>query len=69
MYRNDELRLSVSNQDLFADGHTDGFGITGMRRRVAHLGGRFSAGPGSHKGTYEVRVALPTSRDHRVEAR
>ncbi|GIJ45087.1 two-component sensor histidine kinase [Virgisporangium aliadipatigenens] len=56
-YGKGALTLTVINQDL-APEHTVGFGINGMRRRVEHLGGQLTAGPG--EGTFEVRASLPT---------
>lgn len=38
----------------------DGFGISGMRDRVALLGGDFAAGP-TQDGRFEVRACLPTT--------
>jgi signal transduction histidine kinase len=60
-YRDDKVSLAVSNQDLLGGTHTDGFGITGMRRRVAHLGGQLDAGPGPRNGTFEVRATIPAA--------
>jgi signal transduction histidine kinase len=51
--------LSVANQDLAAGTHVEGFGIAGMRRRVSHLGGTLTAGPG-RQGVFEVRATIPT---------
>ncbi|MEU4241185.1 histidine kinase [Actinoplanes sp. NPDC026619] len=48
--------LRVTNQAL-GTGHADGFGITGMRRRVEHVGGTFTAGPG--EGTFAVTAVIP----------
>jgi glucose-6-phosphate-specific signal transduction histidine kinase len=49
----------VTNQDLAADEHIDGFGIAGMRRRITHLGGRLTAAP--RGGLFEVRASIPVS--------
>ncbi|GAA0554198.1 sensor histidine kinase [Paractinoplanes ferrugineus] len=38
-------------------GHSEGFGLSGMRRRVEHLGGRFDAGP--RDGTFAVTAVIP----------
>jgi signal transduction histidine kinase len=62
-YRPGVVRLRVANQDLAAGpdpGHVDGFGIAGMRRRVAHLGGRLSAGHAADGARFEVRATIPT---------
>jgi len=59
-YRPREVQVSVSNQELAADSHVDGFGITGMRRRVERLGGQLTAGPGADAGVFEVRATIPT---------
>jgi len=56
-YRPAEVVLAVANQDL-AGAHTEGFGITGMRRRAAHLGGELTARRA--EGRFEVRAAIPT---------
>jgi signal transduction histidine kinase len=39
-------------------GRTGGFGLTGLRERVALFGGRLEAGPGEHGG-FELDVHLP----------
>ena len=62
-YRPGAVRLRVANQDLAPGsdkGHADGFGIAGMRRRVAHLGGRLTAGPAVDGSHFEVRATIPT---------
>jgi signal transduction histidine kinase len=56
-YRPGEVVLAVANQDL-TGGHAEGFGIAGMRRRAAHLGGELTARPVD--GRFEVRASLPT---------
>jgi signal transduction histidine kinase len=58
-YTGKELNLAVTNQDRLAGRHVDGFGITGMRRRVTHLGGRLTAGAGENDGTFAVRATIP----------
>jgi signal transduction histidine kinase len=58
-YRPDELELEVS--DNGRDGtRTDGggYGLIGMRERVALYGGRLEAGPGGGGG-YVLRAWLP----------
>ena len=42
----------------FCEARVEGFGISGMRRRVTHLGGQLDAGEGD--GMFEVRVTIPT---------
>jgi signal transduction histidine kinase len=62
-YRPGAVRLRVANQDLASRSHAehaDGFGIAGMRRRVAHLGGRLTAGPAPDGSHFEVRATIPT---------
>jgi signal transduction histidine kinase len=62
-YRPGAVQLRVANQDLGSrsdEGHTDGFGIAGMRRRVTHLGGRLTAGPAHDGSHFEVRATIPT---------
>jgi signal transduction histidine kinase len=52
------VTLEVTNQHL-GPVPTPGMGITGMRRRVAHVGGTLDAGPGPHGRTFRVRATLP----------
>lgn len=59
----DQVTVQVTNQDLAAAPFTPGIGITGMRRRVAALGGTFTAGPGPEPDTFQVRAALPRRRE------
>jgi signal transduction histidine kinase len=62
-YRPGAVRLRVANQDLACgpdEEYADGFGIAGMRRRVAHLGGRLTAGPAPDGSHFEVRATIPT---------
>ncbi|WP_204009359.1 sensor histidine kinase [Virgisporangium aurantiacum] len=61
-YRAEGVTLTVANQDLDAGSHVEGFGIAGMRRRVAHLGGTLTAGTG-RAGVFEVRAEIPTPAD------
>ncbi|WP_238007813.1 histidine kinase [Dactylosporangium sp. AC04546] len=51
------LTLVVANQNLAAAPPAEGIGITGMRRRVEHLGGTLTAA--QHDHTFEVRAVLP----------
>ncbi len=62
-HRARDIVLRVTNQDLDPEGHAEGFGISGMRNRVAHLGGQLTAGPGPKPGTFEVRAVLPATPD------
>ena len=54
----DTVAVEVTNQNL-GPVPADGIGITGMRRRVARLGGTFRAGPGPHGSSFQVRAVLP----------
>ena len=55
------LELEVADDGRGLDErHADGFGIEGMRRRVAELGGTFSIGPRPGGGTC-VRAKIPIS--------
>lgn len=56
------VTLEVTNQDL-SPLPTDGIGISGMRRRVGQIGGTFRAGPGPQPGTFQVRAAIPRTRE------
>lgn len=60
MHTDDAVSLEVSNGDL-APAHQPGLGITGMRRRIAQVGGTFSAGPGPDPGRFVVRATIPRS--------
>jgi len=56
-----ELVLEIDNDGVRSrpiDGGSGGFGLTGMRERVAALGGRMRAGA-EEAGTWTVWVALP----------
>jgi signal transduction histidine kinase len=57
-HRTGAVELRVTNQALDT-GHVDGFGITGMRRRVEQLGGTLTAGHGA--GTFAVHAVIPCS--------
>jgi signal transduction histidine kinase len=54
-----ELVVQIDNEASTADADptTDGFGLAGMRERVALFDGRLDAGP--HDGGYRLRVVLP----------
>lgn len=59
-YDDDGIILSVTNGDMDAESHRDGFGIAGMRRRATQLGGELTAGPGPAPDTFRVHATLPT---------
>ncbi|MBM2615625.1 sensor histidine kinase [Actinoplanes sp. LDG1-06] len=59
-HRTGSVALSVSNQAL-GEGHEDGFGIAGMRRRVEELGGTLTAGP-TTPGAFAVHAVIPRER-------
>lgn len=57
-YRPDAIEITVSNASTATSSYRNGLGITGMRKRVESLGGKFRAGPTSdHR--FEVRATLP----------
>ncbi|WP_127502434.1 sensor histidine kinase [Actinoplanes solisilvae] len=59
-HRTEWVDLSVSNQAL-GRGHVDGFGITGMRRRIEQVGGTLTAG---HEDpvAFAVHAVIPRER-------
>jgi signal transduction histidine kinase len=60
-YGNEELAIEITDDGRGVASHStagSGFGIAGMRERVALLGGRFSAGAGP-KGGFRVAAELP----------
>ena len=59
-YLPDSISVRVTNQDVSGDNNAEGFGISGMRRRVARLGGELSAGNGRPPGRFEVYATIPT---------
>ena len=59
-YRAESIVLTVTNQSLTPASHAEGFGIAGMRRRAAQLGGALSAGPGPDPHTFRVHAIIPT---------
>ena len=61
-YQRDALLITVSNPTAPVSSVGDGLGIPGMRRRVAALGGEFSAGP-TGNGRFEVYASLPIGGD------
>lgn len=58
----DEVEVTVTNAELAPEAHVPGFGITGMQRRAAQLGGDVEVGPGAAPHTFRVRAVLPMSR-------
>ncbi|MGK5684240.1 sensor histidine kinase [Actinoplanes sp. URMC 104] len=58
-HRPRSVDLRVCN-DAPGAGHADGFGITGMRRRVEQVGGTLTAS--SDAGTFAVRAVIPRGR-------
>ncbi|MEU8003487.1 sensor histidine kinase [Catellatospora sp. NPDC049111] len=59
-YRDTELRLTIADEGRGCPQPGSGYGITGMRERVALLGGEFTAGPGEHGGfLVTARFPLP----------
>ena len=53
-----ELRLSARDDGQAHDAFEEGFGLSGMRRRLEALGGSLTAAPGA-AGGFEVCAALP----------
>lgn len=60
-YASDHVRL-VARDDGRAVAAAEGFGLSGMRRRLEELGGTLSAAP-TAAGGFEVRVDLPFRRE------
>jgi signal transduction histidine kinase len=54
----DELRLTARDDGQAIHAFEEGFGLSGMRRRLEALGGSLTAAPGA-AGGFEVRAALP----------
>lgn len=75
------LRVDVRNAELLVldngagvassdDGHEPGFGIVGMRERIALLGGRVECGPEAGRGwRVDVWVPLPDGRQIAADAK
>ncbi|EWS82364.1 histidine kinase [Brachybacterium phenoliresistens] len=57
-YADGAIELEVTNALDGAGEVREGFGITGIRRRVRDVGGQVDIGPGA--GTFRVRASLPT---------
>ena len=61
-YELDALELAITDDGRGGDGvETAGHGVTGMRERVAALGGVLEAGP-ARQGGFRVACRLPTGR-------
>ncbi|MFD0597525.1 ATP-binding protein [Catellatospora coxensis] len=57
-YRDTELRLTIADEGRGCPQPGSGYGITGMRERVALLGGEFTAGPQA-RGGFLVTARFP----------
>ncbi|MEU8801614.1 histidine kinase [Spirillospora sp. NPDC048819] len=63
-YGGSSIGVRVANQDLAACAPVaEGLGVTGMRRRVEHLGGRFAAGPDGDGTRFVVRAEIPVEAE------
>jgi two-component system sensor histidine kinase UhpB len=63
----DALIVEVANDGPPAAGAAPGFGLTGMRERVAELGGTFEAGP-ALEGGWRMTARLPLATSNREQA-
>jgi signal transduction histidine kinase len=63
-YHDDELRIEVLDEGTGATPGEIGYGIPGMRERVALLDGHFSAGPRT-EGGFRVTARLPLPQETR----
>jgi signal transduction histidine kinase len=63
-YHDDELRIEVLDEGTGATAGEAGYGIPGMRERVALLHGHFSAGPRT-EGGFRVTARLPLPQETR----
>ncbi|WP_193105569.1 sensor histidine kinase [Brachybacterium sp. FME24] len=63
----EEVEVTVTNQDLHPDEHTAGFGISGMQRRAAQLGGTVTFGAGPQPHTFRLHAVLPSVAPPRQE--
>jgi signal transduction histidine kinase len=61
-YSDEELRIEVLDEGTGATPGETGYGIPGMRERVALLDGHFSAGPRA-EGGFRVTARLPLPRE------
>lgn len=56
----DAVRLTVTDDGDGSESHPgQGYGLLGMAERTHLLGGRFEAGPASHRGGWRVTAELP----------
>ncbi|MGN9778865.1 sensor histidine kinase [Micromonospora sp. H33] len=53
------VAVTVANQDVLGEPVVEGFGISGMRRRVAHVGGDLTVGHDGHTGRFRVHATFP----------
>jgi signal transduction histidine kinase len=61
-YREHELELEIADDGTGSpDGHGGGYGLAGMRERVAVFGGRLEAGRAGDGG-WTLRAVLPVER-------
>jgi signal transduction histidine kinase len=56
----DTLEITVTDDGRGGEVHDEGMGLTGMRERVAALGGTLALGP-LDTGGFEVRATLPVA--------
>ncbi|MEV6639385.1 histidine kinase [Amycolatopsis sp. NPDC051371] len=61
-YSDEELRIEILDEGTGATSGETGYGIPGMRERVALLDGHFSAGPRA-EGGFRVTARLPLPRE------
>ena len=66
--RGDEVELTVEDDGIGPTGADEdsGFGVSGMRERLALVGGRLSLEPGATTGTV-LRATVP-ARERKVDA-
>ena len=62
-YHSDALEIDVTNSGRVAQNGTGGYGLLGMRQRVALYGGELDAKPRA-EGGFEVHARLPTTADN-----
>ena len=63
-YQPEALRLWIYDFGVGGVSGSDGYGLDGMRQRVARLGGEIAVGPGPGGG-FQVAVDLPLNNGHR----
>lgn len=64
-YQPAALRLWIYDSGVGGAMGSDGYGLDGMRQRVARLGGEIAVGPGPGGGGFQVAVDLPVHNGHR----